>query len=103
LAHLQSITIVFLKIILTNVSAVVNQANVSASQSMRYDPQAPSQTEAEFSCPFSNGHGVNGSADFFPETSIDELDNIRLREITGKAVSGTLLLMLKWFKRSRKS
>ncbi|KAJ5203890.1 Phosphatidic acid phosphatase type 2/haloperoxidase [Penicillium cinerascens] len=82
LAHLQSITIVFLKIILTNVSAVVNQANTSASQSM------------------SNGHGVNGSADFFPDTSIDELDNIRLREITGKAVSGTLLLMLKWFKRS---
>lgn len=41
--------------------------------------------------------------DFVPELSIDELDNIRLREITGKAVSGTLLLMLKWFKRSRKS
>lgn len=36
LAHLQSITIVFLKIILTNVSAVVNQANSSGSQSMRY-------------------------------------------------------------------
>lgn len=36
LAHLQSITIVFLKIILTNVSAVVNQANSQAAQSMRY-------------------------------------------------------------------
>lgn len=40
--------------------------------------------------------------DLFSDTSIDELDNIRLREITGKAVSGTLLLLLKWFKRSRK-
>lgn len=40
---------------------------------------------------------------FPPELHIDELDNIRLREITGKAVSGTLLLMLKWFKRSRMS
>jgi len=69
---------------------------------MRYGSQAPSQTESDFLYPLSNGHGVNGSTGFFPDTSIDELDNIRLREITGKAVSGTLLLMLKWFKRSRK-
>lgn len=52
----------------------------------------------------SNGHGINGGSGMFPpELHIDELDNIRLREITGKAVSGTLLLMLKWFKRSRMS
>ncbi|KAJ5936091.1 hypothetical protein N7454_005389 [Penicillium verhagenii] len=83
LVHLQSITIVFLKIILTNVSAVVNQANSQTSQNM------------------SNGHGPDGSsADFFAEPSVDELDNIRLREITSKAVSGTLLLLVKWFKRS---
>ena len=37
------------------------------------------------------------------DASIEELDNIRLREVTGKAVSGTLLFLLKWFKRSRKS
>lgn len=36
LVHLQSITIVFLKVILTNVSAVVNQANGPNNQSMRY-------------------------------------------------------------------
>jgi hypothetical protein len=71
---------VFLKIILTNVSAVVNQAG---SQNT------------------SNGHSMSSSIDFFSDGSIDELDNIRLREITGKAVSGTLLLLLKWFKRSR--
>lgn len=105
LSHLQSITIVFLKIILTNVSAVVNQANASGSQGMRYGSPGSFQTDPYLSCscPYSNGHGVNGSTDFFPDTSIDELDNIRLREITGKAVSGTLLLMLKWFKRSRES
>ncbi|KAJ5566807.1 hypothetical protein N7535_006113 [Penicillium sp. DV-2018c] len=79
LSHLQSITIVFLKIILTNVSAVVNQAG---SQNT------------------SNGHSMSNSVDLFSNESIDELDNIRLREITGKAVSGTLLLLLKWFKRS---
>lgn len=36
LIHLQSITIVFLKIILTNVSAMVNHANVQNSQVMGY-------------------------------------------------------------------
>ncbi|KAJ5092402.1 Phosphatidic acid phosphatase type 2/haloperoxidase [Penicillium alfredii] len=83
LAHLQSITIVFLKITLTNVSAVVSQASAKNSQNL------------------SNGHGVNGpSSEPLPEPSVDELDGIRLREITGKAVSGTLLLLLKWFKRS---
>lgn len=39
----------------------------------------------------------------FAEVAIDELDNIRLREVTGKAISGSLLLLLKWFKRSRKT
>ncbi|KAJ6150975.1 hypothetical protein N7470_007569 [Penicillium chermesinum] len=79
LSHLQSITIVFLKIILTNVSAVVSQGG-SQSQS-------------------TGSHG-NGSNDIFSDISIEELDNIRLREITSKAVSGTLLLLVKWFKRS---
>ena len=35
------------------------------------------------------------------DAAIDELDSTRLREITGKAISGTLLLLVKWFKRSR--
>lgn len=45
---------------------------------------------------------MNISHDLLSDACIDELDNIRLREITGKAVSGTLVLLLKWFKRSRK-
>ncbi|KAE8354766.1 hypothetical protein BDV28DRAFT_71495 [Aspergillus coremiiformis] len=88
LVHLQSITIVFLKIILTNVSAMVNQAQ--GGQGM------------------SDAHGVNGSGpghgtvphDSNCDAAIEELDNIRLREITGKAISGSLLLLVKWFKRS---
>lgn len=53
---------------------------------------------------FNNSHSINGSSqNLLSDASIDELDNIRLREITGKAVSGTLLLLLKWFKRSRES
>jgi Domain of unknown function (DUF3402). len=50
--------------------------------------------------------GSTGQNGLLPEldsdAAIEELDNIRLREITGKGVSGSLLLMLKWFKRSRK-
>jgi hypothetical protein len=33
---------------------------------------------------------------------IEDLDALRTREITGKAVSGILLTLLKWFKVSRK-
>ncbi|KAL2007355.1 hypothetical protein VTN00DRAFT_8793 [Thermoascus crustaceus] len=80
--HLQSIVIVLLKVILTNVSAMVNNANAQ------------------------NGHGMgpvngfsSGQADD-SEAAVEELDSIRLREITGKGVSGSLLLLLKWFKRS---
>ena len=37
-----------------------------------------------------------------PPPSIDEIDVIRHREITSKAVSAIILLTLKWFKVSRK-
>lgn len=43
------------------------------------------------------------SVDLDCDAAVEEMDNIRLREVTGKAVSGSLLLLLKWFKRSRKS
>ena len=57
----------------------------------------------------SDSYGVNGSGpgptsiaeDLNSEAAIEELDNVRLREITGKAISGSLLLLVKWFKRSR--
>lgn len=52
-----------------------------------------------------NGHPQIGqnppNQELEGDAEIDDLDNIRLREITAKAVSGSLLLILKWFKRSR--
>ncbi|RDW83863.1 FAR11/STRIP family protein [Aspergillus mulundensis] len=92
LVHLQSVVIVFLKIVLTNVSALVNN-------------QANGQNGGSGSESFSavNGAtvGFNTEAeDLNCDATIDELDNIRVREITGKAISGSLLLLLKWFKRS---
>lgn len=43
---------------------------------------------------------VNSSGHTF--TSIEELDDVRSSEISHKAVSGLLLIMLKWFRISRK-
>ncbi|KAH8695124.1 transmembrane hyphal anastomosis protein Ham2/Far11 [Talaromyces proteolyticus] len=82
--HLQSIVIVLLKVILTNVSAIVNQVNSHNSHSSGA----------------ANGYHSSGSAHEEPPTDVEEIDMARLREITGKAVSGALLLLLKWFKRS---
>ncbi|PYH82287.1 putative pheromone-dependent cell cycle arrest protein Far11 [Aspergillus uvarum CBS 121591] len=95
LVHLQSITIVFLKIILTNVSAMVNQANGQNGQGMgRFvsDNYGPAN-----GYPSALHHGPGERS---IEAAIDELDNVRLREITSKAISGSFLLLLKWFKRS---
>ncbi|KAL2828202.1 hypothetical protein BDW59DRAFT_51499 [Aspergillus cavernicola] len=95
LVHLQSIVIVFLKIVLTNVSTLVNnQANGQNGQN------GPTTSES-----FNGVNGVppsfnNDSEDLNCDATIDELDDIRLREITGKAISGSLLLLVKWFKRS---
>jgi hypothetical protein len=37
------------------------------------------------------------------DLSLDDLDQARAREIEGKALTGILILLLKWFKVSRKS
>ncbi|KAL4872084.1 hypothetical protein BDV12DRAFT_6144 [Aspergillus spectabilis] len=92
LVHLQSIVIVFLKVVLTNVSALVNN-------------QANGQNGSGGSESFNGANGAapsfnNDTEDLNCDAAIDELDNVRLREITGKAISGSLLLLLKWFKRS---
>jgi Domain of unknown function (DUF3402) len=48
----------------------------------------------------SNGFYTGSREEFFSD--VEEIDIVRLREVTGKAISGALLLLLKWFKRSRK-
>lgn len=111
LVHLQSIVIVFLKIVLTNVSALVNnQGNGQNGASGRSVTLGPLRNSA-LTCYSESFVGPNGGAPSFNneaedldcDATVDELDNIRVREITGKAISGSLLLLLKWFKRSRKS
>lgn len=98
LPYLQSIVIVLLKAVLANVTALITQ------------PQNGQNGQSSFSAG-SNGTGQrrpteqNGSAhptNDAANLSVEELEALRAREITSKAVSGILLMMLKWFKISRK-
>ena len=50
---------------------------------------------------FGPNDGINSSP--VPEPSVGDVDASRTREITAKAATGIILLMLKWFKVSRKS
>ena len=47
-------------------------------------------------------NGALGEVGDVPATAIEGLNEIRSREISSKAVSGILLVLLKWFKLSRK-
>jgi uncharacterized protein DUF3402 len=110
--HLQSIVIVLLKVILTNVGAMVHQSNGQNGHGLGYPSSSTIASWFAFHTDLArnNYSALNGchagqnslSADSNSDAAIEELDNIRLREITGKAVSASLLLLLKWFKRSRK-
>lgn len=109
--HLQSIVIVLLKVVLTNVSATVNQTNGSngAGAGLQSQDNGPAngitknKSSVNVAQQGGNPHGQSKIGQSLEDdTYIEELDGVRLREITGKAVSGALLLLLKWFKVSRK-
>lgn len=79
LPHLQSAVIVLLKLLLATVTA--NQ-NLTGPPSNGEEPQ---------------------SSEPPPDLSLEDIDILRHREITSKAVSAILILTLKWFKASRTS
>jgi hypothetical protein len=83
---------VLLKVILANVSALIIQANGPNASQFQDGPNGTSI----------NGHDAQNG--YFPDTSasVDDLDMVRGQEILAKAVSGILILLLKWFKVSRK-
>ncbi|KAI9657075.1 MAG: Factor arrest protein 11 [Bathelium mastoideum] len=94
LPHLQSVVIVLLKVILHNVTSLLNAANTqNGGQNVVQDGQnANGVCENEL-----NGAG-HGAYPDITKSPISEVDDIRTREIQGKAVSGILILLLKWFK-----
>lgn len=100
--HLQSLVIVLLRPILVNVTAIVSQQPPPGPQvmgrgngpGMNGGPQGPKPPMQEMS-------GQSPLADA-PELSPEEMDAARTREITSKAMTGILLLLLKWLRLSRK-
>lgn len=88
-----------------NVSAIVSQTNVpngfpfaedsaDGQGKRRTNPNSAVQANGMANGQlFENTDGTN--------LAVDELNALRAREITSKAVSGILLMLLKWFKLSR--
>ncbi|CZR60220.1 probable Protein required for hyphal anastomosis (HAM-2) [Phialocephala subalpina] len=101
LPHLQSLVIVLLKAVLANVTALITQP-MGQQQSL-----APGfRSEVNLRANAAQGQNRQQDPANIPlpnpidpsELPIDEIEALRSREITAKAVSGILLILLKWFK-----
>ncbi|EFY97269.2 DUF3402 domain protein [Metarhizium robertsii] len=97
LPHLQSLVIVLLRPILVNVTAIVAQQA----------GQMPNGMAGRGNNPGMNGGPVGPrppeipgqiAAQEEPEPSLEEVDAARTREITSKAMTGILVLLLKWLR-----
>ncbi|KAL8687618.1 MAG: hypothetical protein Q9218_006264, partial [Villophora microphyllina] len=110
LPHLQSVVLVLWKIIFTNVSFLVAQANgtngLGVPNGIAFPEDDPSHSPVKRRINIeSTGQEAttNGRPADLQEGSdpvLEELDNIRRREILSKAILSVLLLLLKWFKLS---
>jgi len=112
--QLQSVVIVLLKVVLANVTALVTQTNGNGQNSTPFG--FPGQENGETNGQAKTKGNINpgrqpngkvvdhdGNGDEALDCAVEELNALRLREISSKAVSGVLLLLLKWFKISRRS
>jgi len=97
LPNLQSLIIVLIKAILAHVTALVTQSSGTNGLQTGFQFQ-DSQSGTAAGKPDMNG--VNGHSKTVATN--EELDAIRTQEVLDKAVTGTLVLILKWFKISRK-
>jgi hypothetical protein len=84
-----------IKVILAHVTALVTQANGASSLQSGFQYQENENGQG------GNGAGMNGANGQKTATN-EELDAIRTQEILDKAVCGMLILLLKWFKVSRR-
>ncbi|CAK7205427.1 Factor arrest protein 11 [Sporothrix eucalyptigena] len=94
LPHLQSLVIVLLKAILVNVAVLMAQAPAGQQQ----HPAAGGPNTRGFASANQQPGGINQGNVEPPEMTPEEIDSARTREISAKAVSGILLLLLKWLK-----
>ena len=112
--QLQSVVIVLLKVVLANVTALVTQMNGNGQNgtSFGFAGQENTDTNGQAKAKTNinpgrqangNMNGQIGGGDESLASAVEELNALRLREISTKAVSGVLLLLLKWFKICRRS
>jgi hypothetical protein len=99
LPHMQSFVIVLLKVVLSNVTALITQMNGQNGGQSGFPSQDP-QSGTSATRPDGNT-SLESSAAHGPMLSKEELDAARTQEINAKSVSGILILLLKWFKVSR--
>ncbi|KAK6189308.1 hypothetical protein LQW54_013397 [Pestalotiopsis sp. IQ-011] len=94
LPRLQSIVIVLMRVVLSNVTAFITMPQ----RGQEGQPSHARMNQA--GAPFSRSQeGINGAGpQESPEMSLEDLDQVRARELEGKALSGVILLLLKWFK-----
>lgn len=88
--------VVVLKTILATLTSLIANASLNNANQSAYE-NGNGTTQA-------NGNDAPMQQPFDTSSmSDDELEALRTQEITAKAASGVMLLMLKWFKVSRKS
>ncbi|XP_014551565.1 hypothetical protein COCVIDRAFT_112545 [Bipolaris victoriae FI3] len=93
LPNLQSLIIVLIKAILAHVTALVTQSSGANGLQSGFQFQ-DNQNGTTAGRPDMNGmNGHNGTL-----ATNEELDAMRTQEVLDKAVTGTLILILKWFK-----
>ncbi|OAL55329.1 N1221-domain-containing protein [Pyrenochaeta sp. DS3sAY3a] len=93
LPNLQSLIIVLIKAILTHVTALVTQSSgANGLQSgFQFQENQNGTTSLRPDMSGVNGHGTLVATN-------EELDSVRTQEVLDKAVTGSLILILKWFK-----
>ena len=109
LPHLQSIVVVFWKLVFSHVSNLVAQNGRDGVQNGLSFPddganEAQGKRKGNTKSSLNISAMTNGQlaeSEDGTDPVVEELNALRSREITTKAVSGVLLILLKWFKLSR--
>ena len=97
LPNLQSMIIILIKAILSHVTVLVTQANAPNGLQTNYPFQDNQNGNGSTRLDYNGANGQNGNF-----TTNEQIDSMRTQEILDKAVSGVLILLLKWLKVSRK-
>ena len=85
-----------ISVVLANSAANQNNSTDEALDGIKRKTNANSSASLNA---LANGHIENAVG---PDVTAESLNDIRTKEISSKAVSGLLLILLKWFKISRK-